>query len=221
MIKIIDKHLNGSTLFLFLIGLYSLVHFNIINIHFGYLVIFLFLFFVGLLIEKYSRSLKYKNKLGLASFANSTLNPTPGQSLLDAIIKQGYSVKEIKNMYVMAYTLNHDYLTNSSFAKKMKEVDFNFYLYSEIVSSEDKSKIENFYKHAIVEASNIQLIEHYNIIEMSDNKTFIWYEPSHIVKDGKDILEEGGYLFLSESFTYAKNQFNDILKNQTSYKKSA
>lgn len=221
MIKFLDKHLNGGFLFLFLIGLYSLVHFNIINIHFGYLVIFLFLFFTGLLIEKYSRSLKYRNKLGLASFANSTLNPTPGQSLLDAIIKQGYSVKDIKNMYVMAYTLNHDYLTNSSFAKKMKEVDFNFYLYSKIVSSEDKLKIEDFYKHAIVEASDIELIEHYNVIEMNNNKTFVWYEPSHIVIDGKDILEEGGYLFLSESFTYAKDQFNYILKNQTSYKKSA
>ena len=214
-IRKIELLVNEYSFFGLLILTYSFVKFADMPLNIGYIIIGLsVLLLISLIIEKLIRENTYLHKLNLKSSASSTLNPTPGKSMLEYIEKQGYGPIDIKEIYMMSYSLNHQYLVKSKFAEIMKDVDFKLNLFSGIGGQEDITTIKQFYLNANVNIVEHKLIEHYNIIHLKNGKTFVWYEPDHIVQSQKDILKHGGYLFLADSLEKSKNKFFEIIDNQ-------
>ncbi len=205
---------NEYTVFVTAITIYSLVKFEILIIQFNYFIIVLFSILLVLIMEKSIRESRYLKKLNLKSTANSTMNPTPGKSMLNSISNQGYSASDIEEIFMMSYSLKHQYLIKSAFAGIMKDMNFKLHLYSGDSAKKDTNIIKNFYKNVNINIIKYNLIEHYNIIAMKDKKVFIWYEPNHIVKNRVDILKDGGYLFISNSMEESKSKFFEIIEQQ-------
>ena len=214
--KKIENLLNEYTLFVSVIIIFTAVKYEVINIEFNYFILTSFVLIALLFGEKFYRESKYLKKLNLKSTANSTMNPTPGKSMLDSIARQGYEPEDIKEIYMMSYSLKHQYLIKSEFANIMKNINFKLHLYSysEDSAKQDINFIHSFYKDVNIKLLDYHLIEHYNIILMNDDRVFIWYEPDHIVKHQKDILTSGGYLFVSSDIDESKEKFFEIIKQQ-------
>jgi len=214
--KKIELISNEFVLFLVVVTTGFLIKFNILNITFDYIVIALILFYLFVIIEKYTREVKYLNSLNLLSTVCSTSRPTPGKSMFNALRTNGFEPEDIKEVFMMSYSLKHDYLTNSEFSRTMKNLNVKFNLYGSYGTASDISKILNYYQQVEeIKNLNYHLTEHYNILDMKNGEVYIWYEPSHIVENNKDILNEGGYLFLAKDIETAKVQFYSIIENQS------
>ena len=214
IIKKIEALLNEYTIFMLIVLVVALVKYNIITIQFNYFIFTLLLILSILIIEKILREFTYLKKLNLKSTADSTMNPTPGKSMLDSITKQGYDYDDIKEIYLMSYSLKHQYLIKSEFANIMKEKTFKLNIFSGHSATKDINLIKKSYKNVDITILDYYLTEHYNIIIMNDDSALIWYEPSHIVKNQNDILTNGGYLFVVKDIEDSKNKFFEIIENQ-------
>ena len=144
-------------------------------------------FFMDYCQKKYLKIYKKKYKDIDFVYKNMSLAPHPGTSLLSDLEMTGISVGDIKSMLLMTCNLwrGCEYY-DQKLRAQLKHVNIDMYGFG---ACEKVNSNITLYPVSKV------LIEHENIITTKSGRVFVYYEPSHIFKNCKDILKDGAYLF--------------------------
>jgi len=119
-------------------------------------------------------------------------NPTPISSMVDALSLKGYKSSNVKQIDFMSYDLKESCQYMKTFIPIIindnDDISINIIGYG---SKEDCQSLSN--KNLSYFPTNDRIEKHKNLIYMKNGETFLWYEPSHKIENGKHYFKNGGY----------------------------
>lgn len=160
-----------------------------------YVLVAWMIFSLGLFAASHQKTRVVCRQFGgnLVAFANL---PTPIDTLLDLLTLHGIPAKDIESITMMSTDLNEslDYLfgkdvAGAAFGQLLREnPGIKAVLYGYLttpVRVNHPAELKPIPK---------KRTEHTNLIVTKDQRAFVWYEPYHLVVDGKHYFTRGAYL---------------------------
>lgn len=178
----------------------SFFHINDFYFNIGVIGLVVYLFIYLYKLNKVKKNIELKFGKVLYNYNQ----PKPFTTMLSSAYQEGYRLKDIEKIDFISYDLNESYKYIEPLIKKIVKknqyinIDFIGYANQQDCINKQYDNINFFY-------TKKQLSEHKNLIYMKNGKIFLWYEPSHKIKNGKHYFENGGYFIEPKN-----NVLNDI-----------
>jgi len=129
---------------------------------------------------------RIKTKLGKVKEVDKVPNPF---SSLTRAIKKYVNTEDIKEIYFLSF----DIPSSCDEIKRFIDNYPNAKIYVIGYGRKEDCGI-NKKQVEIIELKNYRIKEHTNLIITKNNEYYLWYEPSHIVKNNKHFLQKGAFL---------------------------